>query len=58
MKQLLKENVSYFRLNPELEEEIPLDSVDNASLLKLLQISVSYVKANENLIEKIVGYMQ
>lgn len=58
MKQLLKENVSYFRLNPELEEEIPLDSVDNTSLLKLLQISVSYVKANENLIDKIVGYMQ
>lgn len=58
MKQLLQENVTYFRLNPNLEEEISLDSVDNASLLKLLQISVDYVKANENLIDKIVGYLQ
>ena len=58
MKKILEENVNYFYLNPELDEEIGLDSNDNKSVLKMLTIARNYLKRNENLIKRIVDYIK
>ena len=58
MKKMMEENVNYFYLNPELDEEIGLDSNDNKSVLKMLTIARNYLIRNEHLIQRIVDYIK
>lgn len=58
MKRILEENVNYFYLNPELDDEIGLDSNDNKSVLKMLTVARNHLKKNEHLIQRIVDYLK
>lgn len=58
MKKLLRENINYFRLDPELDDVLSFDANDNKSIIKLLDFGRKYLEKNKEIVNKIVDYLK